>query len=307
MSIEIVNLPLDGIRTNGGTQPRVETNETAIAEYAEVIRFGGELPPVIVFDDGAELWLADGFHRFHAHRKAGAMEIACDVRQGTKRDAILFSVGANAAHGLRRSNEDKRKAVKTLLADAEWSAWSDNAIAKACGVSQPFVSSLRPVTSNVISEKQEEKTFTTKHGTQAVMKTANIGKTKPAQNTPPEAEGGMAAAPAEKTTPLAVKEAPSSVVEIPRDELAELRERIAELQASLKETVSDNEMMGRVFDAEDKLKAAMDEAKRQKAIADNAERTLAAKQGEFKARAEQVTYWKNRAEKAEKALSKVAA
>lgn len=88
-------------------------------------------------------------------------------------------------------------------------------------------------------------------------------------------------------------------------EVAELREQIAELQASLKETLADNEMMGRVFDAEDRLKAAIDEAARQKAIATNAERTLAAKNGEYVARAAQVTMWKNRAEKAEKLLAKL--
>jgi hypothetical protein len=87
------------------------------------------------------------------------------------------------------------------------------------------------------------------------------------------------------------------------EEMAELSEFIESLQASLKETVSDNEMMGRVFDADDRLKAAMDEAKRQKAIAENAERTLVAKSGEFVERARAVTYWKNRAEKAEKKLA----
>lgn len=87
------------------------------------------------------------------------------------------------------------------------------------------------------------------------------------------------------------------------EERAELTELIETLQANLKETLSDNEMMGRVFDADDRIKAAMDEARRQKAIAENAERTLAAKSGEFVERARAVTYWKNRAEKAEKRLA----
>ena len=87
------------------------------------------------------------------------------------------------------------------------------------------------------------------------------------------------------------------------EEMAELSEFITTLQDQLKHTLSDNEMMGRVFDADDRLKAAMDEAARQKAIAENAERTLAAKSGEFVERARAVTYWKNRAEKAEKRLA----
>jgi hypothetical protein len=66
-----------------------------------------------------------------------------DVRIGTQRDAILFACGANAKQGLRRSNEDKRKAVGTLLADAEWGQWSDNAISKACCVSNHMVATMR--------------------------------------------------------------------------------------------------------------------------------------------------------------------
>lgn len=60
------------------------------------------------------------------------------------RDAILFSVGVNSSHGLRRTNADKRRSVMRLLDDAEWSTWSDREIARRCGVSQPFVGNLRP-------------------------------------------------------------------------------------------------------------------------------------------------------------------
>lgn len=88
-------------------------------------------------------------------------------------------------------------------------------------------------------------------------------------------------------------------------EVQALREQVEELGESLKYTLADNEMMGRVFDADDKLKAAMDEAARQKAIAVNAERTLAAKNGEYIERAKAVTYWQNRANKFEKELARL--
>jgi hypothetical protein len=84
-----------------------------------------------------------------------------------------------------------------------------------------------------------------------------------------------------------------------------LREQLAEIAENMKTTLADNEMMGRVFDADDRIKAAMDEAIRQKAIAENAERTLLAKSGEFIERARAVTHWQNRAVKAEKALAKL--
>ncbi len=137
-------LNLNAIRIDGGTQSRVEINNEIVSDYADAIRSGRvDFPPVVVFHDGADHWLGDGFHRLHAHRQAEKASIAADIRAGTVRDAILFSLGANAAHGLHRSNADKRKAVGAMLADEEWAAWSDRKIAEACGVSQPFVSGMR--------------------------------------------------------------------------------------------------------------------------------------------------------------------
>lgn len=136
-------LNLNAIRIDGGTQSRVEINMEAVADYAEAVKVGIEFPPVVVFHDGVDHWLADGFHRYHAHKQAGKASIHAEVRDGTARDAILHSLGANCTHGLRRTNADKRKAVSAMLSDGEWSAWSDRKIADACGVSQPFVSGLR--------------------------------------------------------------------------------------------------------------------------------------------------------------------
>src|SRR5713226_8682144 len=70
-------------------------------------------------------------------------EFPADVRPGTERDALLFSISCNGAHGLPRTNADKRKAVTLLLADAQWSQWSDREIARRCQVSNDFVSKFR--------------------------------------------------------------------------------------------------------------------------------------------------------------------
>lgn len=136
-------IDLNRLSIDGGTQNRVALNEAVVAEYADALRESVKLPAVVAFFDGSAHWLADGFHRYHAHKAARKGSINVDIRPGTRRDAVLFSVGANAAHGLRRTNEDKRRAVKTMLGDAEWSSWTDHKIAEQCGVSQPFVSSLR--------------------------------------------------------------------------------------------------------------------------------------------------------------------
>jgi hypothetical protein len=101
-------------------------------------------PPVVLFSDGQERWLADGFHHVLAARMSGLAEIAADVRAGTQRDAFLYGIGANSTHGLPRSNADKRKAVALLLADAEWSQWNNREIARRCRVARSVVDRLRP-------------------------------------------------------------------------------------------------------------------------------------------------------------------
>lgn len=191
MSSVVQILKLEQIRTDGGTQPRTELNEQTVADYAEAITEGAKFPPVAVFHDGADYWLADGFHRLFAHKKIGALDIEAEIRQGTKRDAILHSVGANDTHGLRRSNADKRKAVLTLLEDLEWSKWSDNKIAQACGVNQTTVSNYRRSLMESLSEEAPvERTYTTRHGTEAVMKTGNIGRPAQAKTQDAPAKGG---------------------------------------------------------------------------------------------------------------------
>jgi hypothetical protein len=160
------------IRIDGGTQSRASIDQHVVGDYADAMAAGDTFPPVVVFFDGKTYWLADGFHRYEAYARAKIDSVLADVRQGTQRDAILFSVGANASHGLRRTNDDKRRAALTLLNDAEWAKWSDREIARRVGVSHNFVSGLRP---SLSSDDSEPRTYKTKHGTQAEMKTAKIG------------------------------------------------------------------------------------------------------------------------------------
>jgi hypothetical protein len=166
---------VQSIRIDGGTQPRAAIDTQLVEQYAGDMVDGAVFPPLVVYFDGVSHWLADGFHRYFAAKGCGLAEVECDVREGTVRDAILYSVSANAAHGLRRTNEDKRRAVLTLLNDPTWVQWSDREIARQCAVSHEFVRRVRPapvVTVNVDSER----TYTTRHGTTATMQTANIGR-----------------------------------------------------------------------------------------------------------------------------------
>ena len=131
------------LRTDGGTQTRERIDPDTVDAYASEMSEGAEFPPVVAFYDGESYWLADGFHRVAAARKAGIAKLAVDVRHGDRRAATLFSVGANSAHGLPRKNGDKRRAVMVLLADEEWRKRSDRWIAERCAVSAPFVGTVR--------------------------------------------------------------------------------------------------------------------------------------------------------------------
>jgi len=124
-------------------QSRTEINEQTIEDYADAIKLGDEFPPVLAYFDGVHYYLTDGYHRYHAHKKAEKVSILCSVVNGTFRDAVLHATGVNAKHGMRRTHADKRKAVMTLLDDFEWSDWSNAEIARQCGVSPTFVANLR--------------------------------------------------------------------------------------------------------------------------------------------------------------------
>jgi hypothetical protein len=136
-------LAIDAIRMDGSSQPRAELKTTTIGDYADAMRSGDQFPPVTVFHDGTNHWLADGYHRVHAAIMAGWKEIDADVRMGDRREAVLYSVGANATHGERRNAADKRRSVEILLRDEEWCHWSDREIARRCGVTHPTVASIR--------------------------------------------------------------------------------------------------------------------------------------------------------------------
>jgi hypothetical protein len=270
--VTLVRLPLTpagerAIRLDGGTQARTVLHQPTVDEYAEAIRHGAAMPPVVVFDDGTDLWLADGFHRYHAHLAAEATGIDCDVYEGSQRDAILYSLKANAHHGLRRSNEDKKKAVMTLLNDAEWSAWSSRDIGKACGVSHDFVARLKSSLSSDDSDKPV--TYTTKHGTTATMSTANIGKTNAAdwgeqlpmpEQRPPAAADWPFESAEDKAAAADAAAAPSAEVEALRAELADMAD-------ALQQATDDNELMRKVFEADDHLAEAMARLKQAEGLA----------------------------------------
>lgn len=202
-----MKLAVEAVRMDGGTQPRATIHQEWVEEYAQDMGDGAAFPPVVVFFDGTDYWLADGFHRTLAAKALGLVDIDVEVRQGTQRDAVLFSLSANATHGQRRTNEDKRRAVLVLLNDAEWSAkFSNNEIAKLCGVSHTMVNGIRkpPILKNIQDtepmsssiSKPVVRTVTRGNSTYEI-RTANIGRSRPAAPPRPTCTAPVAWTPAD--------------------------------------------------------------------------------------------------------------
>lgn len=144
-------IAIEKIRLDGGTQPRGEIDRETVATYVEGWSNGAEFPAVTVFFDGTDYWCADGFHRTLSAKEAGRDKIHVEIKQGTQRDAKLFSFGANDKHGKPRTNADKRRVVTEALTDEEWGKRSDRWIAEKCAVGHAFVSNMRKQLSTVDS------------------------------------------------------------------------------------------------------------------------------------------------------------
>jgi hypothetical protein len=106
-----MKIALAKIITDAGTQCRAGLDHETVFDYAEAKKSGKKFPPIVVFTDGNVHWLADGFHRLAAAAQNGEKFIECELRQGSRLDAIQFALSANVNHGLRRTNADKQKSA----------------------------------------------------------------------------------------------------------------------------------------------------------------------------------------------------
>lgn len=273
---DIKKIELKKIRLDGGTQPRKKIHEDHVANLTEVLLEGGKTPPVKVFFDGKDNWLADGFHRFHAHKRAGYTEIDCDVSNGTKRDAFIHSLGANSDHGMPRTNEEKRDTVITAFNDVELSEMSDREIAGICKVSPMTVGRIRKAL-----ELDRPTKVVTKSG--KMMETANIGlKSKPA----PEPE------------------TPEYTHDDRLSELATEHQHALEENNKLRDRLAINALPDSA-EAKAEIEETIDTLRSQVSSLELELRAVTQSRNDYQQKnsdlIKQVTYWKRRAEKAEKA------
>lgn len=75
---------------------------------------------------------------------------------------------------MKRKSEDKRRAVETLLRDAEWGQWPETKMADICKVSRFLVRTVISENPHLV-EKQDSVRLVERNGTIYTQNTANIG------------------------------------------------------------------------------------------------------------------------------------
>jgi ParB-like chromosome segregation protein Spo0J len=265
-------MKLTEIKVESSLQGRCKLNQEVVDEYSETLREGGKLPAITVFRVGSSHYLVDGWHRYFAHKKAGLADIEVNVIDGTIREATLYAVGANDDHGLRRTNDDKRKAVMMLLDDMEWSEWSDREIAKAAKVSTMTVGRIRK---SLGIQPTEVKAIVNGKETKVKVERNNEPQVSPAHKETYESE-----ITAEMEAIVEENEALTRRLAVAAMEATDEEKRLAEYQLV--------ESAAQIKTLEATLKAAQAQAN-----------TYMNQAADLK---DQVKYWKRRAEKAEKQL-----
>ena len=136
-----VDADLSRITVDERIQVRVGgLDQDKVREYAVVMSEGGEFPPVVLFRDGETLYLADGFHRVAAARRAGKSEISAEIHPGGFAGAVEYAEDANLTHGFALSTRDKRNIFERRWRRGhEWRNLSDRLIAQALGVAHTTI------------------------------------------------------------------------------------------------------------------------------------------------------------------------
>jgi hypothetical protein len=175
---------LNKIRIDGDTQARERLDESVVAEYAAHMKDGAKFPPLIVFYDGTDNWLADGFHRYFAYKQHAALDVDVEVREGTKDDALLYAFGAAAQRGLPMNHQDYKAIIKRMLAHPVWSQWTNTTIAKHIGCSSMTVGRIKKELEKESAPPDTTKKYKDKDGKERQVDTTKLATKKAAEPEP---------------------------------------------------------------------------------------------------------------------------
>jgi hypothetical protein len=166
------------IRIDPAVLPRTGGDDKIVDEYAEIRRLDDQtMPHPVVFFDGKKYYLVDGCKRVAADKQIGLKQTVCDVRKGSRDQAIWYACQANLKHGTRMTSAQKRQAIDNCLRDKTLAEHSDSLVAEQCGVTHKTVAARRRALGKFPSggakSKRRKRLRKTKTG--KVMDTTNIG------------------------------------------------------------------------------------------------------------------------------------
>ena len=141
---KVSRLALEHITEDPKLQGR-ELKRAVVGRYVEALRRNEVLPPVtIVRDKDDNYYLVDGYHRLAATRELNGVDtIDAEIVPGTYDGALWYSWGANRYHGLQRTHEGLRSAVRAALTHPKWSKESDRKIGRQIGCDHKTVGNMR--------------------------------------------------------------------------------------------------------------------------------------------------------------------
>jgi hypothetical protein len=272
---------------------RTELNQDVVNEYAQAMLDGDKFPPIVVFNDGDNNYVAEGFTRCAAAKQAGIEIIDADVHMGTYEDAFDYAfTKANHDNGQRYKNVDKVSAFKKAFTRDRYIKQSDRELGRLYQVSNRFVSQLRKAANaqpDVIEVKRGNQTYEMKN---PKKETSNAPAQTPEKDYIFDELSSAVQELAEENKALEARVAVAAMQATDEEKQA-AGSLITELQATIKTLEADNRVLKA---SRDSFQLEASEAKKQALYG---KRRYEKAEKELELLAKQMKVWKDRAETAE--------
>ena len=109
-------VPVSEIVRQPDLQVRKKLDRATCNSYAQQLRNGGRMPPVVLADVGGALLLVDGWHRLAAMERCGLTEIDAEiVTCPDLREAGWLAAEANLRHGLPLKPSEMRPVFRAYI------------------------------------------------------------------------------------------------------------------------------------------------------------------------------------------------
>src|SRR5215212_9243734 len=94
----MAQLRITDLLANAPVDPEAHLDPARVEHYSQML---DAMPPVVVFDTGEGLLLADGYHRVAAARRCGLETVEAEVRPDSRQDALRYAATVGATqHGI---------------------------------------------------------------------------------------------------------------------------------------------------------------------------------------------------------------